>query len=76
MESETWNTFGHQRVDVKLIYNFLMKFDDDVGNVELFCKLYVVLGISEVQECCHKNTIFCLWKEEVEITTNWLILLI
>ena len=47
VESETWNTFGRQRVDVKLISDFLMKFDDDVGDVELSCKLYILLGISE-----------------------------
>ncbi|XP_027941009.1 uncharacterized protein LOC114194798 [Vigna unguiculata] len=58
VESETWNTFGRQRVDVKLIYDFLMKFDDDVGDVELFCKLYVVLGISEFLLASKKGCVF------------------
>ena len=58
VESETWNTFGRQRVDFKLIYDFLMKFDDDVGDVELFCKLYVVLGISEFLLASKKGCVF------------------
>jgi len=58
VESETWNTFGRQRVYVKLIYDFLMKFDDDVGDVELFCKLYVVLGISEFLLASKKGCVF------------------
>jgi len=58
VESETWNTFGRQRVDVKFIYDFLMKFDDDVGDVELFCKLYVVLGISEFLLASKKGCVF------------------
>jgi len=47
VESDTWNIFGRERVNVKLIYDLLVKFDDDVGDVELFCKLYILLGISE-----------------------------
>ncbi|XP_027932997.1 uncharacterized protein LOC114188629 [Vigna unguiculata] len=58
VDSETWNTFGRQRVDVKFIYDFLMKFDDDVGDVELFCKLYVVLGISEFLLGSKKGCVF------------------
>jgi len=41
VKSDTWTIFGCERVNVKLKYNFLMKFDDDVGDVELFCKLYI-----------------------------------
>jgi len=58
LESETWNTFRGQRVDVKLISDFLMKFDDDVGDVELFCKLYIVLGISEFLLSNKKGSVF------------------
>jgi len=47
VENDSWNILGSQRVNVKLIYDFLMKFDDDVGGIEVFCRLYILLGISE-----------------------------
>ena len=45
--SDTLNIFGGQTVTVELIYDYLLKYDDDVGGVEVFCKIYILLGISE-----------------------------
>ena len=46
-DSDTLNIFGGQTVTVELIYYYLLKYDDDVGGVELFCRIYILLGISE-----------------------------
>ena len=46
-DSDTLNIFGGQTVTVELIYDYLLKYDDDVGGVELFCRIYILLGISE-----------------------------
>ncbi|QCD86775.1 hypothetical protein DEO72_LG3g1301 [Vigna unguiculata] len=46
-DSDTLNIFGGETITVKLIYDYLLKYDDDVGGVEVFCKIYILLGISE-----------------------------
>jgi len=42
-DSDTLNIFGGQTVTVELIYDYLLKYDDDVGGVELFCRIYILL---------------------------------
>ncbi|XP_027922913.1 protein MAINTENANCE OF MERISTEMS-like [Vigna unguiculata] len=46
-DSDTLNLFGGQTVTVELIYHYLLKYDYDVGGVEVFCRIYILLGISE-----------------------------
>ena len=35
------------KVNVKMIYDIVLKFDEDVGSIENFCRLYLLLGISQ-----------------------------
>ena len=30
-----------------MIYDIVLKFDEDVGSIENFCRLYLLLGISQ-----------------------------
>jgi len=33
VDSDNWNIFGGEIINVKLIYDYLLKFDDDIGGV-------------------------------------------
>ena len=39
--------FCSEKIDVKMIYEFLLEYDNDGGSIELFISLYILLGISE-----------------------------
>ena len=58
VDSDSWNIFGGETVNVKLIYDYLLKFDDDVGGVEVFCRMYILLGISEFLLSNKKGSVF------------------
>jgi len=58
VDSDNWNIFWGETVNVKLIYDYLLKFDDDVGGVEVFCKIYILLGISEFLLPNKKGSVF------------------
>jgi len=57
-DSDSLNIFGGETVTVKLIYDYLLKYDDDVGGVEVFCRIYILLGISEFLLPNKKGSVF------------------
>jgi len=46
-DSESRKFFCSGKVNVKSIYEFLLKFDEDMGGVKVFYSLYILLGICE-----------------------------
>jgi len=58
VNSDSWNIFEGEIVNVKLIYDYLLKFDDDVGGVEVFCRMYILLRISEFLLPNEKGIVF------------------
>jgi len=58
LDSDSLNIFGGETVIVKLIYDYLLKYDDDVGGVEVFCRIYILLGISEFLLPNKKGSVF------------------
>ena len=60
VESDSWNIFRSEWVNVKLIYDFLMKLDDDVGGAKVFCRLNILLRISEFLLPNKKGSVFSI----------------
>jgi len=58
LDSDSLNIFEGETVTVKLIYDYLLKYDDDVGGVEVFCRIYILLGISEFLLPNKKGSVF------------------
>ena len=58
LDSDTLNIFGGETLTVKLIYDYLLKYDDDVGGVEVFCRIYILLAISEFLLPNKKGSVF------------------
>jgi len=53
VDSECRKLFSSGKIDVKLIYDFLLKYDNDSGSIEIFSSLYSLLGTFEF--CCQKE---------------------
>ena len=47
VESSCRKLFPRGKVHVKMIYDIVLKVDEHVGGIEDFCRLYLLLGISE-----------------------------
>jgi len=57
VESECKKLLNNKSVDVEMLYDFLARCRDDVS-LENYCRLYIVLGISEFLCPSRKGTIF------------------
>jgi len=57
VQSECRKHFHDENIDVKMVYEFLMKHHGDLSVVD-FCRLYVSIGICEFLLCSRSGRIF------------------
>jgi len=58
VDSSCRKFFPHGKVILKMIYDIVLKFDEDVGGIEDFCRLYLLLGIFEFLFPNRNGTVF------------------
>jgi len=57
VQNECKKLFNNESVDVDMVYDFLVRCRDEVS-LEDYCRLYILLGISELHCPSHKETVF------------------